>query len=111
MRVYSGFLVPKEDHRKEGSATISFHPYGVTGDATLERKRSVGGTGHFARKPCASFALQEFSFYDSTGSGHGGVTSLNIDYSTLSTSLVEVTWSGKAAGIHKISFMIVGEPG
>ncbi|KAF5428027.1 MAG: hypothetical protein C5S41_00825 [Candidatus Methanomarinus sp.] len=61
LRIVSGVLLPKSDHRDNGSATIRLiDQVVVAGDATIDDKCEYGGSTKYDSEPCKAVSIRAF---------------------------------------------------
>lgn len=118
IRVLSGMLLPKDTAQQSGSATITFFPFEVTGDAEGAELVEVGAKGGFISKPAKHLALRkiahhdpywkkieylEFDIDDRFDDDDNGHSSLTVSWAATKHAQEKLIW------IEEISFMIIGD--
>ena len=110
LKILSGLIAPDAGHRTEGSATINFEPYSVSGDvipAVEDDFQQCGPSGRYTGEPCKVTSLRQIQ--------HPGKTEAAWFVSDQFTNPsrrdgLQVLWKTDDNGeIHAISYMIIGE--
>ncbi len=111
LRILTGVIIPKSDSKKSGSATVSFNPHKVTGDAKGVELDNAGSAGDFRNRPGKVISLRQVKIRDKdTFTGGSENDRLKINDDPVTTSSLVVRW--KATGgsdIEELSYMIVGD--
>ncbi len=108
IRILSGILLPKTAN---GVATISFNPFGITGDADAVDPRSVGPTTNFKTVPGKIVSLRKIMVADKNtflGGSEDDLFSIEDHFANINTLVVK-WWSSGGSQIKEISFMVIGE--
>jgi hypothetical protein len=67
LKIITGCLVPDDDKRTGGTATILFYPqYTVRqgGDATVQETEVIGARGRFTERPGKMVSMRDFTIQD-----------------------------------------------
>jgi hypothetical protein len=122
LKILSGVLNTR-GHAKEGSATISFAPHKVSGDASGASLVTIGNRDkRYKDKPCTIFSLRELQVKTVDAAfptGKAEWDAFKIDNTTSETEAV-VRWEARSTSesrfdpesdsmLYEISYMIVGE--
>lgn len=108
IRILSGILVPRKG---SGVATISLHPFSVTGDADVNDPKSVGPETAFKALPTKLVSLKKIDVADKNTFFGGSETDMfSIEEHFANTSTLVIKWNSSGGSkIREIGFMIIGE--
>ena len=111
LRVLSGVLVPTAGNRQNGSATVSFDPFSISGDANGVELNTSGAAGRFARAPGKVVSLRDCRVSDKDTFFGGSETDLfTVNDGVPNRDTMTISWSTSGGGeIRELSVMIVGE--
>lgn len=108
LRILTGVIMVS---KREGSATISFNPHTVTGEASGAELRASGADGNFAELPGKVVSLRQIRVSDKNTYWGGSQTDMfTINDDAITRHNLVVRWSSSGGSqIEEISYMIVGE--
>lgn len=111
LRVLSGVLVPTSGNRQSGTATVSFDPFGITGDANGVELNESGASGRFETSPGKVVSLRDCRVSDKDTFFGGSQTDLfTVNDGVPSRDNMTISWSTSGGGeVRELSVLIVGE--
>lgn len=110
-RVISGVLVPNAGSRTSGSATVSFNPPAITGDASGVEMNISGANGDYGQPPGKVVSLREIRVGDKdTFFGGSTIDLFSINDDPPTADHMVVRWNTSGGGeIREISVLIIGD--
>jgi hypothetical protein len=111
LRVLSGVLVPRAGSRTNGSATVTFDPPAITGDADGVELNVSGAAGRFEQPPGKLVAVRDFRVGDKDTFFGGSQTDMFVVNDDAPTQdLMTIRWNTSGGGeIRELSVLIMGE--
>ena len=118
LRILTGILRPVPGHQTGvgHSATITFNPHGVSGDAVGAELSEMGDAGDFNAPPGKIVSLRRIMVTEWEGFPPGELDLFFIDDDAPTTHEMVVSWGTQGlppgpslSSVFEISYMIVGE--
>lgn len=110
LRVVSGVLVPRAGSRQNGSATVTFNPPAITGDADGIELNVSGAAGRFEQPPGKLVAVRDFRVSDASFFQPPQIDMFTVDDDAPTQDYMTIRWNTSGGGeIRELSVLVMGE--